>query len=48
MPFPLVDILEMYAGNRNEAAAHCLRVATNFPEFRAEYEEYARVLLGKT
>jgi hypothetical protein len=47
MPFPLVDILEMYDGDRTKAAAHCLSVATNFPEFRAEFEEYARVLLRK-
>jgi hypothetical protein len=44
MPLPLVDILELYNGNKQDAVAHCLSVATNFPEFREEYEKYADML----
>lgn len=47
MPFPLVDILELYSGNKQQAAAHCLSVAMNFPEFRDEYEKYADMLVRR-
>lgn len=44
MPFQVYDILAMHSSDKQAAIRYCQSVATNFPQFREEYEQYARLL----
>jgi len=40
-------ILSRFDGNTHEAIAYCMRVSIEHPQFAKEYEDYARMILGK-
>jgi hypothetical protein len=44
--FALSNILELFAGDRGKAARYCISVAIKFPQFAAEYNDYANTLMG--
>lgn len=44
----LAKILSLFGGDTVRAMRYCLEVAIRFPQFRDEYEEYARILKEKS